>query len=60
PPPPPPPPPPILQAQDRIPHQRQRLVGADLCIRDRSGTGRDFAPEWLDGWCETKSVCGGY
>ncbi|MGS6210659.1 hypothetical protein, partial [Enterobacter intestinihominis] len=20
------------------------------------GTGRDFGPDWLDGWCETKSV----
>ncbi|MGS6497150.1 hypothetical protein, partial [Enterobacter hormaechei] len=20
------------------------------------GTGRDFRPDWLDGWCETKSV----
>ncbi|WP_416220457.1 hypothetical protein, partial [Klebsiella pneumoniae] len=18
---------------------------------------RDFGPDWLDGWCETKSVC---
>jgi phenylacetaldehyde dehydrogenase len=23
----------------------------------QSGTGRDFGPDWLDGWCETKSVC---
>ncbi|WP_425278306.1 hypothetical protein, partial [Enterobacter hormaechei] len=19
--------------------------------------GNDFRPDWLDGWCETKSVC---
>ncbi|WP_407843943.1 hypothetical protein, partial [Enterobacter hormaechei] len=19
--------------------------------------GNDFGPDWLDGWCETKSVC---
>ncbi|MGS6561201.1 hypothetical protein, partial [Enterobacter intestinihominis] len=19
--------------------------------------GDDFGPDWLDGWCETKSVC---
>ncbi|AIR01651.1 NAD-dependent phenylacetaldehyde dehydrogenase [Pluralibacter gergoviae] len=23
----------------------------------QSGTGRDFGTDWLDGWCETKSVC---
>lgn len=23
----------------------------------QSGTGRDFGPDWLDAWCETKSVC---
>ncbi|HHT7521998.1 TPA: aldehyde dehydrogenase family protein, partial [Klebsiella oxytoca] len=23
----------------------------------QSGTGRDFGPDWLDDWCETKSVC---
>lgn len=23
----------------------------------QSGSGRDFGPDWLDGWCETKSVC---
>ena len=23
----------------------------------QSGTGRDFGPDWLDGWCETKSIC---
>ncbi|WP_416347030.1 hypothetical protein, partial [Enterobacter hormaechei] len=21
------------------------------------GAGDDFRPDWLDGWCETKSVC---
>ncbi|MGS6520921.1 hypothetical protein, partial [Enterobacter hormaechei] len=21
------------------------------------GAGNDFGPDWLDGWCETKSVC---
>ncbi|MBV8044914.1 aldehyde dehydrogenase family protein [Pluralibacter sp.] len=23
----------------------------------QSGTGRDFGTDWLDGWCETKSIC---
>ncbi|MDA4641823.1 hypothetical protein NY414_23650, partial [Enterobacter hormaechei] len=23
----------------------------------RIGAGNDFRPDWLDGWCETKSVC---
>lgn len=23
----------------------------------QSGTGRDFGPDWLDGFCETKSIC---
>ena len=23
----------------------------------QSGTGRDFGPDWLNDWCETKSVC---
>ncbi|MGA0525694.1 hypothetical protein ACO2WH_28390, partial [Escherichia coli] len=23
----------------------------------QSATGRDVGPDWLDGWCETNSVC---
>ncbi len=35
------------------------LIDANLPFggMKQSGTGRDFGPDWLDGWCETKSVC---
>ncbi|MCO6022406.1 hypothetical protein NFS00_15385 [Enterobacter hormaechei] len=26
-------------------------------VQRRIGAGDDFRPDWLDGWCETKSVC---
>ncbi|HHJ5466402.1 TPA: hypothetical protein ACQPPL_004686, partial [Enterobacter hormaechei] len=26
-------------------------------VQRRIGAGNDFRPDWLDGWCETKSVC---
>ncbi len=34
------------------------LIDANLPFggMKQSGTGRDFGPDWLDGWCETKSV----
>ncbi|MGS6377273.1 hypothetical protein ACVGXN_05785, partial [Enterobacter hormaechei] len=32
-----------------------------LCrVQRRIGAGDDFRPDWLDGWCETKSVFVGY
>ncbi|MGS6402678.1 aldehyde dehydrogenase family protein, partial [Enterobacter intestinihominis] len=38
------------------------LIDANLRFggMKQSGTGRVFAPDWLDGWCETKWVCVGY
>ena len=35
------------------------LIDANLPFggMKQSGTGRDFGPDWLDDWCETKSVC---
>ncbi len=36
------------------------LIDANLPFggMKQSGTGRDFGPDWLDGWCETKlGVC---
>ena len=35
------------------------LIAANLPFggMKQSGTGRDFGPDWLDDWCETKSVC---
>ncbi|BDH46069.1 phenylacetaldehyde dehydrogenase [Salmonella enterica subsp. enterica serovar Choleraesuis] len=35
------------------------LIDANLPFggMKQSGTGRDFGPDWLDGFCETKSVC---
>ena len=31
----------------------------NVCITNAFpiGAGNDFRPDWLDGWCETKSVC---
>ena len=35
------------------------LIDANLPFggMKQSGTGRDFGPDWLNDWCETKSVC---
>jgi phenylacetaldehyde dehydrogenase len=35
------------------------LIDANLPFggMKQSGTGRDFGPDWLDGYCEEKSVC---
>ncbi|MGS6170846.1 aldehyde dehydrogenase family protein, partial [Enterobacter hormaechei] len=35
------------------------LIDANLPFggMKQTGTGPDFGPDWLDGWCETKWVC---
>ncbi|MGS6396752.1 hypothetical protein ACVGXU_00330, partial [Enterobacter hormaechei] len=38
--------------------QRPRIPPGLLSpVQRRIGAGNDFGPDWLDGWCETKSVC---
>ncbi|MGS6477895.1 hypothetical protein ACVGXS_00110 [Enterobacter hormaechei] len=38
--------------------QRPRIPpGIVSRLQRRMGAGIFFAPDWLDGWCETKWVC---